>query len=162
MRYQLRQKLLSIGPDFTIRNDDDMDVFFVDGKAFSLGHQLSFQNMDGHQLAYIRQRLLRLKPTYEIWIGGEHWATVQKELFTLFKCRFVIDVPGPDDYEAEGEFLHHEYRFIRGGRTVASVSKKWFSLSDTYGVEIEDEKDILPVLCGAIVIDLICHHGHNN
>lgn len=41
-------------------------------------------------------------------------------------------MPGPDDLEAKGDVLAHEYTFERAGRDVARVSKRWFSLADTY------------------------------
>ncbi len=42
MRYVMKQKLFSWGDDFYIRDADGNDVFYVNGKAFSLGNQLSF------------------------------------------------------------------------------------------------------------------------
>ena len=101
MRYVMRQKLLSWGDDFVIQDESGRDVFFVDGKAFSLGKQLSFQDMQGDEVAYIRQKLFAWGPTYEIHRQGELQAIVKKALFTPFKCRFSVDVPGPDDLEAE-------------------------------------------------------------
>jgi uncharacterized protein YxjI len=127
MRYVMRQRLLSWGDDLTIKDEDGRDVFFVDGKAFSLGKQLSFQDMQGHELAFIRQKLLAWGPTYEIYGRGQLRAVVRKEIFTLFNCRFTVDVPGPDDLEARGDLTDHEYAFERGGRVVAEVSKRWFS-----------------------------------
>ena len=82
---------------------------------------------------------------------------VKKHLFTLFHCSFSIDVPGPDDLEATGDFLDHEYAFTQQGRIVAAVSKAWFSFADTYGVDIaEGENDVL-LLASTVVIDLCCH-----
>jgi hypothetical protein len=63
MRYIMRQHLFSWGDDFTIKTEDGRNVFFVDGKAFSLGNQLSFQDMQGNELAFIRQKLLSWGPT---------------------------------------------------------------------------------------------------
>jgi uncharacterized protein YxjI len=153
----MRQKILAWGDDFTILDESGRDVFLVDGKAFSLGKQLSFQDLNGNELAFIRQRLLAWGPTYELHIDGALYAEVRKELFGFFKCRFTVDVPGPDDLEADGDFLDHEYRFQRDGRTVATVSKRWFSWSDTYGVEVADDRDTVTILCAAVVIDLACH-----
>jgi uncharacterized protein YxjI len=156
MRYVLKQKFWSWGDDFTIKNAVGEDVFFVDGRAFSLGKKLSFQDMHGNELAFIRQKLLSWGPTYEITHNGELVALVKKQLFTFFKCRFTVDVPGPDDLVAAGDFLDHEYTFDRGGRTVAQVSKKWFAWTDTYGVDIADgETDVL-ILASAVVIDMVC------
>lgn len=157
MRYVLKQKFWSWGDDFTIKNEAGADVFFVDGKAFSWGEKLSFQDMSGRELLFIRQKLLSWGPTYEITQDGDLVAVVRKELFTLFNCRFTVDVAGPNDWEARGNFLDHEYVFERGGQTLAGVSKRWFSWTDTYGVEIaEAENDVL-ILASAVVIDMICH-----
>src|SRR3954469_1870443 len=109
MRYVMRQKIWSFGDDFTIKDAGGNDRFFVDGKAFSIGDKLSFQDMSGHELAFIRQKLLAWGPTYEIHRGGELSAVVKKKLFTLLRCRFTVDVPGPDDLEAQGSFLDLEY-----------------------------------------------------
>ena len=157
MRYVLRQKFWSWGDDFKIRDAEGHDVFFVDGRAFSWGDKLSFQDLQGRELAFIRQKLLSWGPTYYIEREGRVFAEVRKHLFTFFRCKFTVDVPGPDDLEAQGSFLDHEYTFERSARTVATVSKRWFSMSDTYGVEIADGEDVVLILASAVVIDMVCH-----
>jgi len=156
-RYLMKQKLFSLGDDFVIRDSDGDDVFFVDGKVFCLGNQLSFQNMEKHELAYIKQRLLSWGQTYEIYREGTLAAVVKKHLFTFFYCTFTVDVPGPNDLVAEGSFTDHEYTFTRGGAAVATVSKKWFSFTDTYGVEIAQGEDDVLLLASTVVIDMACH-----
>jgi uncharacterized protein YxjI len=157
MRYLMRERILSWGDDFTIKNSDGKDVFFVDGKVFSFGNKLSFQDMDGKELLHIRQKLLSIGPQYEIDRGGETIAVVKKRLFTLARARFNVDVPGPDDLEAKGDFLDHEYVFERSGREVARVSKRWFSLADTYAVEVDADQDDALILACAVIIDLVSH-----
>src|SRR4051794_2033312 len=119
MRYQMNEKFFSLGRDFVVKDDRDRDVFFIDGKAMSIGDKLSFQDMHGNELAFIRQKLLAWGPTYEIERDGRLAAVVKKELFTFLHARFFVDVPGPDDLEAEGNFTAHEYVFRRGNREVA-------------------------------------------
>jgi uncharacterized protein YxjI len=157
MRYVLKQKFWSWGDDFRIRDADGKDVFFVDGRAFSWGDKLSFQDMEKNELAFIRQKLLAWGPTYEIEVHGRLVAVVKKKLFTLLRCKFAVDVPGPDDLEAQGSFLDHEYAFERQGREVAQVSKRWFSWTDTYGVDIVGGEDDVLILATAVVIDMVCH-----
>jgi uncharacterized protein YxjI len=157
MRYVMKQKLLSFGDDFTIRDEAGRDVYFVDGKAFSFGDQASFQDMEGRELAFIRQKLFAWGKTYEIVRGGQVAAVVRKAMFSLVHHRFSVDVPGPDDLEAEGSFTDHEYTFRRGERTVATVSKRWFSWTDTYGVDVAEGEDPVLVLASAVVVDLACH-----
>ena len=157
MRYVMRERLLSWGDDFRIRDDSGREVFFVDGKAFSIGDKLSFQDTTGNELAFIKQKVLSLARTYEIYRGGSLAAVVKKRLLGLIHHRFSIDVPGPDDLEATGNFLDHEYTFRRGDRVVATVSKKWFSLADTYGIDIEPGEDDVLILASAVVVDQACH-----
>jgi uncharacterized protein YxjI len=101
--------------------------------------------------------LLSWGPTYEIEAHGRLMAVVKKELFTLFRCKFTVDVPGPNDLEAQGDFLDHEYTFERQGHAAAQVSKRWFSWTDTYGVEIAAGEDDVLILASAVVIDMVCH-----
>ena len=157
MRYQMKQKLFAWGDDFTIKDQNNQDAFFVDGKALSLGKQLSFQDMQGEELAFIKQKLLSWGPTYEIYRDGIVAAIVKKELFTFFNCKFSVDVPGPDDLSAEGDFTDHEYRFMRGESVVATVSKEWFTFADTYGVDVYDNEDAVLILASTVVIDMACH-----
>jgi uncharacterized protein YxjI len=163
MRYRMRQKLFSFGDDFTIQDDAGRDVFFVDGKAFSIGNKLSFQDMAGRELAFIRQKLLSWGPTYVIEMAGGGEAVVKKQLFTFFQCAFTVDLPGTsDDLEAKGNLTDHEYTFERGGRPVATVSKQWFALADTYGVDIADGQDDVLILASTVVIDMCCHGDSKN
>lgn len=157
MRYLLKQKLFSLGDDFFIKDEAGKDVYFVDGKAISFGDKLSFQDADRKELAYIKQRVFSWGPTYEISRNGQVVATVKKHVFALFHHRFTVDVPGPDDLEAEGNFLDHEYTFRRGDDVIAQVSKKWFTLTDTYGVDVALGEDPVLILASAVVVDEACH-----
>jgi uncharacterized protein YxjI len=157
MRYMMRERILSWGDDFKIKDADGRDVFYVDGKVFSFGDKLSFRDMRGNELALIDQKLLSIGPQYEIIRGGKTVAVVKKHLFTLFRAKFTVDVPGPDDLEAKGDFIDHDYTFYRRGREVARVSKKWFRLSDTYGIDIDAGEDDVLILASAVVIDLVSH-----
>jgi uncharacterized protein YxjI len=163
MRYVMKQKWFAWGEDFAIKDEAGRDAFFVDGRAFSWGKKLSMHvgGQGGEEVAFISQKLLSWGPTYEIYRAGELFAVVKKELFTFFHARFSIDVPGPDDYEAKGDFLDLEYAFTRSGRTVAQVSKKFFSWTDTYGIDIAEGEDEVTILAAAVVIDLCCHEQKN-
>ena len=157
MRYVMKEKILSWGDDFRIRDESGRDVFYVDGKVLSFGDKLSFQDMAGNELALIDQKLLSIGPTYEIYRGGAKVAVVKKKLFTLLRNRFTIDVPGPNDLEAKGDFINKDYTFERNGREVARVSKKWFRMTDTYGVDVAPGEDDVLILASAVVIDLCMH-----
>ena len=157
MRYVMKEKIISWGDDFKIRDENGRDVFYVDGKVFSFGDKLAFRDMAGNELALIDQKLLAVGPTYEIFRGGKRVAVVKKKLFTLLRNRFSIDVPGPNDLEAVGNFIDKDYAFERRGREVARVSKKWFRMTDTYGIDVAPGEDDVLILASAVVIDLCMH-----
>jgi uncharacterized protein YxjI len=154
MRYLMKQKLLGWGDGFRIKNEADEDVFLVKGCAISLGKNLSFQDMNGNELAFIRQKLMAWGPTFEITRGDVLQAVVKKNLFTLVRCRFEVSLPDHGDLEAQGSFTDLEYTFTRGDQPVAQISRKWFSFADTYGVEIADGENDILILAAAVVIDL--------
>lgn len=158
MQYVMKQKLLSWGDDFYIKDKDGQDVYFVDGKAFTIGDQLSFQDLSGNELAFIKQRVLSWGKTYEIMRDGHVAATVRKEPLAFFNHRFTVEVPGlEDNFDAEGNLSDHEYTINRGDHVVATVSKKWFSWADTYGIDIHSSEDQVLLLAVAVVIDEACH-----
>ena len=157
MRYVMKQKFLSWGDDFTIKDAEGADRYFVDGKAFSIGDKASFQDMQGNELARIEQKVLSFKKTYYIKRDGRNVATVKKKLFTMFRDAFDIEDEAAGDLDAQGDFLDHEYRFTRDGRTIATVSKKFFSWTDTYGIDVAEGEDDVLILACAAVIDMCCH-----
>lgn len=157
MRYVMRQKLFSFGDDFTIKDSDGNDAFYVDGKVLSLGDKLIFKDRQGQEAARVEEKLISIGPTWEIYRGGKPYATVKKSLFSFLHHTFSVDIPGPDDLEARGNLLDHEYTFTRHGDVVAEVSKKWFSWTDSYGVDISDGEDDVLILACAVVIDMACH-----
>ena len=158
MRYLMKQKLWAWGDDFTIKDEAGHDRFFVDGKALAFRDKLSLQDTSGQELAFIRQRLLAWGPTYEIHRDGRLAAVVKQKLWTLFKNRFTVDVDAdgatPNDLEVEGSFWDHEYQFTRDGQPVATVSKRYFSWSDTYGVDIREGEDDPLILACTVVVDM--------
>ena len=157
MRYLMKQKWLAFGDDYSIKTADGTEAFYVDGRAISIGDKLSMTDRSGREVAYIAQKLFAWGKTYEVYRDGRLFAVVKKELFTFFHCSFTVDVPGPNDYEARGDFLDLEYSFTRSGSLAAQVSKRFFSWTDSYGIDIVEGEDDVTILAAAVVIDLCCH-----
>ncbi len=154
MRYIMRKKLFSFGGTFNIRDSAGNDVFIVNGKALSFRDQLVFEDMNGRELAVIQRKLLSWGPTYEIYHAGQLVAVVKEAMFTLFGHRFTVDDQfGPADLEAQGNFTGHRYTFTRGGQAVAEVNESWFTMADTYGVDIADGQDDVLILACCVVIE---------
>ena len=157
-RYKIRQKLISIGDDFWIENKNGQKVFKVDGKALRLRKTLEFEDMNGRKLAQIKERILAIKDTMVIEDAkGRDIATVKKALIAPLRDKWNVNVKGGDDLVVQGNILDLEYDIKQGRRKVAEVSKKWFTITDTYGVEIEDGQNDILILAIVVAIDMMAH-----
>ena len=154
MRYVIRERFFRLGEDADIADESGRVVLRVDGKVLTLRDRLVLRDPAGREVAEVQRKLIALRPSYEITVGGREVAEVRKHFFTPFRDRFTIDIPGPDDLEMTGNLLDHEFTIRRGGRTAATVSKRWFTLRDTYGVEIAEGEDELLILASVLALDL--------
>jgi uncharacterized protein YxjI len=157
-QYQMREKLLSIGDDFFIEDHRGRRVFHVDGKALRVRETLVFEDMAGNELCKIQERMLRVRDTMEVeGPDGQTLATVKKALFTPLRERFTVEVAGGPELEIQGNLVDHEYTIEAGGEKVAEVSKKWFRVADTYGVEIAPGQNDILLLAATVCVDQMTH-----
>jgi uncharacterized protein YxjI len=152
--YLIREKLFDLGDDFDITDESGRKVFHVDGKVLSLRDRLVIEDAAGREVASVHRQLVALRRTYTISIGGDKAAEVRKKLFTPLRDKYTIDIPGPHDLEMRGDLFGHEFTVERDGQEVATVSKRWFSLRDTYAINIVEGEDDLLILAGVLAVDL--------
>jgi len=156
--YQMREKLVSIGDDYWIENDRGEKVFKVNGKALRIRQTLIFEDRSGRELAKIQERMLRIKDSMEVEDpAGNQMAMVKKALITPLRDRWTARIRSGPDLEVKGNILDHEYTIGEGREKVAEVSKKWFRVRDTYGVESEPEQDDILILALTACIDQMAH-----
>jgi uncharacterized protein YxjI len=159
-RYQMRQKMIAIGDDFWIEDERGQRVFKVDGKALRVRQTLVFEDARGNELCRIQERMLRIKDSMEIeGPRGDRIAMVKKALITPVRERWVVKVENGPDLEVHGNILDHEYTIGEGRDKIAEVSKKWFRLTDSYGVSIDPGQNDVLILAVAVCIDEMAHGG---
>ena len=156
-RYKLRQRLVSIGGDFSIEDEQGNTIYKVDGKVMTIRETFVIEDRAGNEVATIREKKLAIRDSMAILRGGDTLATIRKALFSPFRDKFTVEVEGGEDLVAQGEILEHEYEIRRGDTVVARVSKHWFSLTDTYGVETAPGEDDGLILAVAVAIDEMAH-----
>ena len=147
----MREQLLSIGDDYWIEDESGGRAFKVDGKAVRIRDTFVLRDAAGREVAKIQERKLRVRDTMEIERAAGN-ATVHKALIGL-RDRFKIEVAGSPDLTARGNLLDHEYEIEADGNKVASVSKKWFRVRESYGVEIEPGQDDALILAITVCVD---------
>jgi uncharacterized protein YxjI len=152
----MREKLLSIGDDFWIEDEDGDRAYKVNGKALRIRDTFVLEDRDGNEVAKIQERKLRVRGTMEVEREGRTVATIHKALVGI-RDRFEIAVEDGEDLKARGNVVDHEYEIKRDGDVVASVSKKWFRLRDTYGIEIGSGEDEALILAVTVAVDEMSH-----
>ena len=159
-RYQMRQKLVSFGDDFWIENDRGERAYKVNGKMMRVRGTLEFENTEGKVKAQIQERMLRAKDSMAIENGkGDKVAEVKRALITPIRERWVVRIADGPDLEVKGDLLAHEYKIGDGKQKVAKVSKKWFRIRDSYGVQIEPDQNDAVILAVTVAIDAMVHPG---
>jgi len=157
-RYKIRQNLISIGDDFWIENEQGQKVYKVDGKVLRIRKTLVFEDARGNKLAQIQERLLTIKDTMVVEdANGRDIATIKKALIAPFRDKWDVKVKDGPDLDVQGNILDHEYSVKQGRTKVAEISKKWFRLTDTYGVEVEDGQNDILILAIAVAVDMMAH-----
>jgi len=157
-RYKMRERMVSLGDDFFIEDEAGDRVFKVNGKALRVRQTLAFEDLQGQELCHIQERMLRIKDSMEIEdAGGNSVAMVKKALVAPLRDRWVAKIGNGPDLEIQGNILDHEYTIGEGRNKIAEVSKRWFRLRDTYGVEIEPGQNDVLILAITAAIDLMAH-----
>jgi uncharacterized protein YxjI len=157
----MRQKMVSIGEDFWIENEQGQRAFKVDGKALRIRDTLIFEDAHGKELCKIREKMLRVKDSIEIENpAGERLAMVKKALISPLRDRWTVKIGDGPDLDVQGNILDHEYSIEEGRRNkVAEISKKWFRVRDTYGVEVAPGQNDVVILAVTTAIDTMAHEG---
>jgi uncharacterized protein YxjI len=162
MQYVLKQDLVSLGNNFTIRDIEGRDAFRVRGALATLGDKLSFEDMEGNELLYIEQKVFNWRGTYEIRREGRLVAEVRRNFGVFPRRRLTVEMSDAEDFEMVGDILAFEYVVTRGGRKVATFTRQWLRLSDTYWIRIEDdEPDPLLILTLGVIVEVIANRRHN-
>jgi uncharacterized protein YxjI len=110
----------------------------------------------GNEVAKIRERKLSVRDKIKIEYGLGFEATVKKAMVG-FRDRFIVDVDGGEDLKVHGKIADHEYKVDRDGDKIAEISKQWFKVRDTYGVEVEHDVDSVLVLAVTVAVDALAH-----
>ena len=109
-RFQMKQKLASIGDDFWIEDQHGARAFKVNGKAARIRETFVLEDATGCEVAKIQERKLSVR----------------------------------DKIAVE-----------RDGHTVAHISKKWFRVRDSYGVEISPGEDAALLLAVVVAVEAL-------
>lgn len=153
-RYMMRERLVAIGDDVPIEDEEGELAFSVDGKALRNRHTLIVRDRHANDLYRIPERTLHLKTFMEIERGGGGTAAaISRTRNAAMRDRWTVTIPGGEALRLRGSVSDHEYRIEAGSRQVAEISKRWFRLRNTYGVSIPPGEDDALILAIVAAVD---------
>ena len=155
MRYAAQEKLFSVGDDFWITDEQGGKAFLVDGKVLRLRQTLEIQDPGGRVLVTVRKKLVTMHETMEIEQDGTLVGTVRKALVSPLHHRSVVDLADGSQLEAVGNVLDKEFEITAGNQVLARISRAWFRIRDTYGVDVAPGQDDVLFLAIAVALDRI-------
>ena len=153
--FVMKPDAMTIGDDYWIEDESGQRAYRVNGKAMRLRDTWALEDAAGNEVATIREKKLSIRNTITIDLGGRE-ARVKKALIGL-RDRFEVEVDGGSDLKVTGNIVDHEYEIERDGDEIGKVSKKWFRLRDTYGVEVRNPLDVPLVLAVSVAVDAMAH-----
>ena len=110
-------------------------------QMFSIGDDFWIENDAGEKAYKVDGKALRFRDTFVLENpAGEELLTIQEKKLSIHN---TVEIERGD----------HEYEFKRDGDKVAQVSKRWFRMRDTYGIEVAPGQDDALVLACAVAID---------
>jgi len=159
MKFRMRTKMFSIGDDYWIENDSGDKVYKVDGKKLRIRKTWVIEDRGGQELYTVREKKLAIRDTLRIERDGDTVATVRKALISPIHDRFKVELKDGGELKAKGSIMDHQYKIERDGKRIAEVSKKWFKIRDTYGIEIDDSENAALILAAAVCIEELGRGG---
>ena len=165
MKFLMRERVFGIGDDHWITTEHGEKAFLVDGKALRIRETFELKNHATGQIdAVIKKKLISVRDAMVVEREDHRIATVKKKLITVFRDKYLAELEdgvGGGEIEVIGNFTDHEFHMERDGRRIATVSRKWFSIRDTYAIDIADDQDVALLICVAVCVDHLNAEEHH-
>lgn len=158
MRLYIKQKVFSWSDEFTVKDEQGNDKYYVKGELFSFGHKLHVYDTNHREVAYIAQKVFAWMPQFLITINGQEVGRLVKKM-TFFKPSYYIE---GSDLELGGDFFEYDYTLSAHGKSIMKLSKEWFTWGDSYVLDINNPQDELLSLCIVLAIDCEKCSRNNN
>ncbi|WP_042148069.1 LURP-one-related/scramblase family protein [Paucisalibacillus sp. EB02] len=147
----IKQKVFSLSEKFTVKDQTENDVYFVEGSFLKVPKTFSIMNTTREEVAFITKKVFSFLPKFLVEVNGQEVLTIKKE-FSFLKARYTIDAVG---IEVQGNWWDMDFQVLQHGEVVGKVSKEWFTWGDSYKVQVFDEAMETIVIAVVVAIDCV-------
>ncbi|WHZ02654.1 LURP-one-related family protein [Neobacillus sp. YX16] len=146
----IKQKVFSLSGKFTVKDQQEKDVYYVEGSFMQIPKTFSIMNTTRDEVALVTKKAFSFLPKFFVEVNGREVFTIKKE-FSFLKARYTIDGAG---IEVQGNWWDMDFQVLQQGEVVGQVSKEWFTWGDSYKVQILDEA--METIMIALVVAIDC------
>jgi uncharacterized protein YxjI len=146
----IKQKVFSLSGKFTVKNEQEKDVYYVEGSFMQIPKTFSIMNTTRDEVALVTKKAFSFLPKFFVEVSGREVFTIKKE-FSFLKARYTIDGA---DIEVQGNWWDMDFQVLQHGEVVGQVSKEWFTWGDSYKVQILNEE--METIMIALVVAIDC------
>ncbi|WP_394189180.1 LURP-one-related/scramblase family protein [Paenisporosarcina quisquiliarum] len=147
----IKQKVFSLSGKFTVIDQQENDVYYVEGSFMQFPKTYSILNTTRDEVALITKKMLSFLPKFFVEVNGQEVLTIKKE-FSFLKARYTIDAAG---IEVQGNWWDMNFQVLQQGEVIGQVNKEWFTWGDSYKVQILNEEMETIIIALVIAIDCV-------
>ena len=153
-KLKIKEESFSFDPKYIVTDEEETQIAIVKKHVFSLRKKATLTNSFGEEILVIKKIPFSFRTTFFIELDEEPVFKITRN-FGWKSNVFVESLLDSDTYTIQGNIWSSEYAFYRNDVEFAYVSRKIWSLKDTYGIAILEEFDLHLMIALVIVLDLI-------
>ncbi|MFF3012861.1 LURP-one-related/scramblase family protein [Streptomyces sp. NPDC057939] len=163
MKYLVRDKVLAIGDDYWIEDEDGRHAFLVDGKALRLRDTLELKDPDGRILLTLREKLFSLRDAMTLERDDRRLAVIRRKRLSLLRHHHRVTLVEGTELDVSGRIAEREFKIEYAGELLALVSRQWYRIRETYAVDVirEDADAALLIAVAVCVIRMTEREGED-
>ncbi|WP_406183720.1 LURP-one-related/scramblase family protein [Streptomyces sp. NBC_01006] len=153
MKYLVRDKMLALGDDYWIEDEDGRHAFLVDGKALRFRDTLELKDPDGQILITLREKLLRLRDAMTLERDERRLAVIRRKRLSLLRGHYLVTLVEGTELDVSGRLLDREFKIEYEGELLALISRQWYRIRETYAVDvIREDADAALLIAVAVCV----------
>lgn len=157
MRYQMKQRLLSLGDKGVISDEHGTPVYRNNGQFFSLRDRVSMIDAKGEQVATLHSKILSFPKAFFVEIGGKEVVKITRKPLSI-RMAFDITLTSGERWKLRGDWVNRSFTLEdENGALVAQATSAWVSVAGNYGIDIVDGHDDLLVLMILVALETAAH-----
>jgi uncharacterized protein YxjI len=160
MRYHLKERAWSLTEAFVVRDDARHEVLDIRGKFFHIGDDLVMHDRrTGQEVLHIKQRLLSLRPSYDLYRQNQHLANVHEKFLQFFGERFQIKGEDGMVLHIDGNLWNWNFSISdQAGNLLGQVNRQFAIFRDSYVVDVAQGVDAAFIIGLAVVLEMVKEH----